>query len=355
MLLGACKDDDGGGTACTSNFDQTAMFINIADNLIIPAYEDLDASTRSLENEVNVFVDTDQNIQQLEKVRALFKVAYEKWQKVALYQFGPAETQSLRPLLNNFPVDKDQIENNISSGTYDLTNSVNFDKGFPALDYLLYFPGVSDQEIINAFTTDANAANRRQYLNDLAAAIRTRVELSMKGWKQEGYRDDFINNIGTDAGSSLSLLINGLNEFYEAIRRDKIGTPSGIQDLGFTRPDKVEAFYSGISLDLLRSALEACQTTFSGATGSGLDDYLDAFNAQKESELLSKLIKDRFISSINALNEIDGALSDAVDNDQDDVRDAYTEISRQVIQLKTDMPAVMCVAITYVDNPSDSD
>ena len=218
-----------------------------------------------------------------------------------------------------------------------------------------YFPGASDQEIVNSFSVDPDATKRKEYLRDLVSAIHSRIEQTHNDWDQGSYRDEFVNNTGTDAGSSLSLLINGLNEFYEDIRRDKIGTPSGIQDLGFTSPDKVEAVYSGISLDLLRTSIEACQTTFNGGSSSGLDDYLDAFNAEKNGEALSKLIKDSFSAAISSLDEIDGTLAEAVDNDKNDVRTAYTEISRQVIQLKTDMPAVMCVAITYVDNPSDSD
>ena len=354
LLLFSCDEDDG-GNACSSDFDQSGMFANVSDNIILPGYEDLETATMDLESAVTTFVDTDQSITQLENVRTIFKSAYLKWQKVALFQFGPAEMQNLRPLLNNFPVDNAAVEDNISSGTYDLSNISTFDKGFPALDYLLYLPGATDQEIVNSFSVDTDAAKRKEYLRDLVSEIHSRVEQTLNGWQQGAYRDEFINNTGTDAGSSLSLLINGLNEFYEDIRRDKIGIPSGIQDLGFTSPDKVEAVYSGISIDLLRTSIEACQRTFNGGSGSGLDDYLDAFNAEKNGEALSKLIKDSFTSSISSLEEIDGTLAEAVDNDQDDVRTAYTEISRQVIQLKTDMPAVMCVAITYIDNPSDSD
>jgi len=66
-------------------------------------------------------------------------------------------------------------------------------------------------------------------------------------------------------------------------------------------------------------------------------------------------IESQYTLMLNELGDVDNPLTEAVDEDTDDVQEAYNAISRQVVNLKTDVPAVACVAITYVDNPSDSD
>ena len=65
--------------------------------------------------------------------------------------------------------------------------------------------------------------------------IQERVNHTYNGWTN-GYDETFINNTGTAAGTSLSLIINGLNENYEMIKREKLGVPSGVLTLDFPNP-----------------------------------------------------------------------------------------------------------------------
>ena len=67
------------------------------------------------------------------------------------------------------------------------------------------------------------------------------------------------------------------------------------------------------------------------------------------------MIKNQFTAAKNALAALTGKLSDEVTNNTSVVETAYNELSKQVVNIKTDMPSVMCISITYVDNPSDSD
>ena len=55
------------------------------------------------------------------------------------------------------------------------------------------------------------------------------------------------------------------------------------------------------------------------------------------------------------LSAVPAPLSAAVDEDMELAIEAYNQVTRQVVNLKTDMPTLLCVAITYIDNPSDSD
>jgi uncharacterized protein len=179
------------------------------------------------------------------------------------------------------------------------------------------------------------------------------------GWNS-GYRETFVGNTGTAAGTSLSLIINNFNQNFELIKREKLGVPSGVLTLGFANPDKVEAYYSGQSLPLAIRGLEACENFYlgraaNGSNGTGLDDYLVAANALKGGVPLDQVIREQFSKAITTLKAVPAPLSSAVQNNQQAVINAYNEVTKQVVNIKTDLPSVLCVSITYIDNPSDSD
>jgi predicted lipoprotein len=352
-LLFACKPDDT-GDPCDITFDQAAMFTNLADHIIIPAFEDLNTKLDALVVEMSDFTTTPTESQLID-LRFAFEEAWLSWQAVSPYNFGPSEIVFLRSSVNNFPANTADIEANIAGGNYDFNLPDSYDKGFPALDYLLYGLGENDAEIVAKYQP-GNAYSH--YLQDVIGDIKIRVDATKIEWAKstpDNYRNSFIQNTGTAAGTSLSLLINQLNENYEFLKRDRIGLPSGVLTLDIANPTKVEAFYSGISLELAIKSLEASVNLYTGSNGLGLDDLLIAAEAMKGTETLDAVIQAQFSKAKDALEALQGPLSAAVENDQLAVQQAYAELSQQLVHIKTDMPTVLCVAITYIDNPSDSD
>lgn len=352
LVFSACDSESGNmGSPCAGDFDQRSMFTTVADQLIIPGYQDFAAKSTLLKEQAEAFL-SDGSQANLEALRTAWKNAYLSYQVVAQYEFGPAEDHLLRSTVANFPANVEQIENNLNSGTYDLNAADVYYRGFPALDYLLYGIKADDASIIASFMEDsARGATQRTYLSEVVTQIEESALNVLDGWEGKGFRATFVENTGTAAGTSLSQLINGWNQTYEILKRDKIGIPSGVLTLGFTNPENVEAFYSGFSLDLAKASLDASATLYT----NGLDDLVQFVDAEKNGESLDGLIKAQFQSAREALNAIDGPLSVAVETDDSDVSTAYNELTKQVVQIKTDLPSVICVAITYVDNPSDSD
>lgn len=358
FLFPAC-DEENNGNPCETDFDQRSLFTNVADNIIIPGYSGLSAELLSLKTAAGAFTENPE-LQQLDGLRSAFESAYLQWQQVAQFEFGPAEQQMLRSRFNNFPADVDEVEAKVQSGDFSLDNPEAFDKGFPALDYLLY--GLADtDEMILSLLSSSGQTGYREYLLAIVDDMEQRGQAVLKSWQDEGYRETFIDNTGTAAGTSLSLLINSLNEHYEFIKRDKIGIPSGVTTLGITFPEQVEAFYSGLSLALAEEALKASEGLYLGrsvvnsADGAGLDDYLRAANATKEGQSLDGVIKEQFDEALQAVRQLEAPLSATIETDNQSVVNTYNEVTRQIVNIKTDMPSVLCVAITYVDNASDSD
>lgn len=351
-MVSSCKSDDEttGTTGCNSEFDQEAMFANVADNLILPGYESMQSELIQLVAETNAFVGSpDQN--SLENLRAAYLSAYVDFQNISPYEFGPAEVVFLRSSLNNFPTNTSAIESNITNGSTDFSQPDKFDKGFPALDYLLYGIAENDEATLALYT---EGSSYKDYLLALVTDMQERVDQTLTEWNN-GYRETFVRNTGTAAGTSLSLLVNCLNENFELIKRQKLGIPSGVLTLDFVNPTEVEAFYSNNSVLLAVEALEATDQLYRGKDGLGLDDYLQKINALKGDATLDAAIQAQFSTMIEKVKTLNDPLSELIEEDATPVVEAYNELAKQVVNLKTDLPSVLCVSITYIDNPSDSD
>lgn len=354
-LFAACDAPD--DNPCDVDFDQKAMFQNYTNQLIIPVFTELKTAVDLMETTTNDFV-TAPDANNLSDLQNAWFNAYKVWQKAAPYNFGPAESVFLRNSVNNFPLNIDDVNANIQNNTADFSSPDAFDKGFPALDYLLYGIAADNAAILEKYTTNTDASKYTDYLSKVVIDIKSRVDHTYNEWLMGGYDNTFNENIGTAAGSSLSLLVNQLNQNYELIKRDKIGIPSGVLTLGNTNADLVEAYFSGRSLELAKIALEAAENMYLGQAKTdenqiGLDDYLQAIN--EEGKTLDSNIQAQFTAAKSSLNTLSDPLSNDVTNNNSAVITTYNELSKILVNIKTNMPSLMCISITYIDNASDSD
>ncbi|ELR71599.1 Iron-regulated protein A precursor [Fulvivirga imtechensis AK7] len=348
-----CKNDDSGSV--TPGFDRQLMLEELADNVIIPAYDTLNKTTTTLDAAMNAFV-ADPTTTTLSNARTAFEAAYHAWQRASFWDFGPAFDAFLISSLNSFPASKVGIDNNIATGTYDFsTSDAQSQKGFPAIDYLLYGVANTEAGVVDMFTNDANADNRRAYIQAVMEDIVKRVHDVASAWSGT-YRQSFINKDGTDVGSSVGLIVNELNKYFERVARDKkIGIPLGKRSNGIPIPANVEAYYSGISISLALENLKAIRDFYMGIGPeedvTGLYEYLDAINAQEGT--LADVIKDQFELAIKEVGEIPSPYSETVETNPGPANEAYQELQALVVLLKADMPSALGVLITYQDNDGD--
>lgn len=339
------------------SFDKAGMLSNTADNIILISFNELKTSLDSLESRLLQF-EQGPEINKLNTVRQKLQTAYKKYEHCSPFEFGPSETEYYRTNCNTFPADLTQINNNISSGTYDLAAAGNMDaKGFPAFDYLLYGNNTSDSSLLVLFTSDANAAKRIKYLKDIVSDLKTKTNSIINQWNST-YRSSFIANTGTDVSGSISLLVNQLNYEMDLVKNAKVGIPLGKQTLGTPLPEKCEGYYGKYSLALLKESITSIENIYlgrsnSGSDGKGLDEYLIHLKSPYGSGLLSDAIKSQFSTTISKLNALSDPLSTQISSNTTAVEAAYTEIQRLLVFLKTDMPSAMSITITYQDNDGD--
>ncbi len=354
LLISSCGKKDNPDETI-DNFDQKMLLQNVGEQIIVPGYEKLFDKATDLEQKITAFITVSDAIA-LAEAKNSFIEAYTAWQTVAMFEFGPAAQIALRNELNIYPTDTAEIEANINSGNYDLDAlSSNDQKGFPAVDYLLF--NDSDAIVIEQFTTAIDAEARKDYLSNVVLRIKAKAAAARDGWvKTEGdYIATFINNTGTDVGSSIGLLVNNLNQYYEVFLRDgKIGIPLGVRTLGIAVPEKTEAFYSGISLQLAVAAMQSVKNVFLGLDslgndGVGLDDYLISVGANN----LVIDTKNQINEVISGLESLTDPLSETIVTDPSAVQAEYNELQKLVVYLKVDIPSRLGILISYQDNDGD--
>jgi len=349
IIFACSKKSTPGDEPVVNSFDKGAMLINYADNLIIPAYSDLQTQLNTLNTAVNGFL-TNPTAANQQMLKPVFKAAYLSFERVSFSQLGPAETALLNNFLNTLPAMTNddsnlaKIESSIKSGSYDLqaTATVN-QQGFPALDYLLFASDAVTK------LNDAGNANRKKYIQDVMARMQSLTSGVLTNWKNT-YRGQFIANTKSDAGSPIGYMVNQFAYEMDQLKGPRIGWPYGKQSAGAVFETKLEGYYSGISLSLAIENLTNLKILYvGGSSGNGLSAYLLAL---KKDQLNSDIIR-YFDNAIAKLKAIPEPLANSLTNNKPAVDAAYKDIQILLTALKTDMASALSVRITYTDNDGD--
>ncbi len=323
-----------------ADFSKGDLLKNLADSVIIPGYENLASNLIDFENAHQNFV-SQPSVNELEVVRSCWKKLYLTWNTVSMFDFGPAKDVSLQGALGTFPTDTAQIVANIQNGSYNLETASNLKAiGIPAFDFLLYRSKALDDY--------SNNSDYQNYIGELITKMKGEVSIVLTSWKNS-YRSTFIASTGTESSSAFSLLINSFVKNYEDAKWAKLGIPLGKQTLDYIQPQYIEARYSKISFDLIKSNLEALKNVYLGGNGTGFDDYLKALNRSTLSSSITLAFND-------LIDQIDGYSSDfetMLTSDVVALNKLFTDIQNLTVSMKTDMTSAFGVLITYQDNDGD--
>ncbi|MBX3257726.1 MAG: imelysin family protein [Chitinophagaceae bacterium] len=345
--------DQGGN----ENFDKTAMLTYYADKMIIPGYTAFQQKINALQAATTAFANAPSPATQTEAITAL-KTAHLQYQYIeAFNNLTPATSATLEYsvnfcggltntdlLLNGFSVDSVTIENNISTGVYNLSEYSNksfYSQGFPALGYLITGPNA-----IAKFTT--NTANRVIYINDVAKRIKALTDQVVSDWGI--YRTTFISNTQSNVGSPIGNLVNQMAYEMDVLKGPRIGWPFGKQSNGQVFSTKVEGYFTDNSIALAVANLKNLKLVYTaGGSRKGFSDYLNTLGKQN----LNSLITSQFDITLAKLEAIPDPLSNSLTAEATAVNTAYGEIQKLLTLIKTDMASATGVQISFMDNDGD--
>jgi hypothetical protein len=338
------------------NFDRQQILENVTDNIILPAFEDFTQKIVQLEESVTLFTNT-KNLIDLEEVQVRWFEAYKIWQHIEMFNILKAEEVYFIQKMNTYPASVSKIENNISTGDYDLeTNNNNWvAQGFPTLDYLLFGLKANNTSTLLFYQNIENIA----YLNYLQAFVSQMVDITeivSQDWIVS--RDIFVSSSENSATSSLNMLTNDFIYYFEkGLRTNKFGIPAGVFSANNARVGNVEAYYNSTkSKELSLEALKAVRGFFKGetynsaVTGASLKSYLDYMT---ESNILSSAIITKFDESEQLINNLDANFADQIVTNNSLMINVFNKLQEGVILLKTDLLSVLSISVDYIDADGD--
>jgi hypothetical protein len=346
LLCSGCKDSD---PNAPGNFDRSAMLRNYADNLIVPAYSNLEDKVQDLLFSWAVF-DLTPSQAYLDDVRSKWAVAYAAWQSANAYNFGPAGEEGLRKGLieevGTFPANVVKIEEFIAAGDTALNNFNRDTRGFLAIEYLLF------DEANGSLLA---SAPRRAYASAIIDHLQSRIYAASEAWGD--YRQAFLAADGTDVGSSTSLLYNEFVRSFEGIKNFKVGLPAGKRP-GQTQaePQLVEAYYSAESLEMMKLHIQSIENIYygkgAGQDGLGLKDYLEKVVGGTELVLASAAQWAKVKAALEAV-PTDQPLSALIANNHPSIDTLHTELQKHTRFFKSDMSSLLGIAITFSSGDGD--
>lgn len=355
LFLTACDDDDVSGTTILegSDFNLNDLLTNTADNLIIPSFQDLQTKVNALETASNTFTTTP-NQANLDAVQTAWQDAIVAFQRTSPFAFGPADLPlgTFVEVLGTFPVDAAQVETNINNQNFDLDASFDRDvRGFLTVEYLI-FDRDGDADVLANYGNSSD--NRKNYLKTIITEIKTNIDAITNEW-QGTYRTTFTGSNDTSAGSPISLLYNAFVKDYENIKNFKIELPAGLQ-AGQTSalPQSVEAYYSGISTELIKEHFTVTENVWfgrglDGTDGVGFEEYLLAVEG---GEALVNQTKPKIQEIKDAINAIpSGRLSDNIESNE--VKTVHELMQSNTANFKSSMSSLLGISITFASGDGD--
>lgn len=359
----------GGGIETTDEIDpidtgkdRKLVLTHLADEIILPSYANFKVKFDIMQSTSEAFVNQPSTTT-LSNFRAAWVNAYVEWQKVELFDFGPAEKQTIRNYYNIYPANMKGIAENTLDVSSNLETPSSYAmQGFPALDYLLNGVGNSDIEIVAYYQNATEGSKRLAYIKRLVVRMNSLLTKVRDEWNST-YRETFISKTGLDIGSSTSLMVNGFVLHYERfIRSGKFGIPSGVMLNGVISPEKVEAFHKkDISKTLATTAHQTYvdffngKSTKTGTEGPSLKTYLNALKAMDSAsgKSLSELLNTQFGLASTQIDILKPNLFEEVKTNNQAMVAVFNEMQKAVRMLKVDMTSAMSITITYTDNDGD--
>lgn len=348
-------------------FSRADLLTNWADNIIIPSYQNLQASLNEVETVFNTF-STDVSEGNLIALREAWLAAYFVWQNASPFETGPAEARGFRLNINSYPTDVPDIEEAVTfEGTADEVDLVSFSnrtiKGFPSLDYLLNGSAASDAAIVARFTDTNEGANLISYTGRVLGDMQRLTNEVLGEWT-DSFRDAFIDNDGSSATASTDIYVNDYIFHYEFfIRSGKVGIPAGLFSDGEVLPQNIEARFIGgnVSNQLCIAAIDAVQDFFngvgtnSGVDGIGLDDYLEAVDPRVDNQGtgLAISVNDQYDEARTTIQNLQDFEIELQDDLPLPMIRAFDELQGIVPLIKSTMLSFLNIALDFQDGDGD--
>ena len=149
LIIWSCKEDNGIENPDTQDETLTAIISDYTNNTVIKTYEAMADNALLLSDATKSF-STEISDAEVSAATEAWKNTRQYWEKSEAFLFGPAAFNNLDPLLDSWPLDKDQLDQvltDVNGGEVEMSagyvrNNLGASlRGFHAVEYLLFREG----------------------------------------------------------------------------------------------------------------------------------------------------------------------------------------------------------------------
>ncbi|MRI02186.1 hypothetical protein GH721_16700 [Kriegella sp. EG-1] len=349
----SCNEDEQAAYSSEVEYYKYNQLTNIYDNEIAPLNVSFVKETETLEILVKAFK-SDVTITNLNAVQEQWKAIQKVWKQLELYDLGEVANSFVAFEINRWPTDPERIEENIASDEVldaEFIASIgSSSKGISGLEYVLF--GTDNNVDLESFTTMDNADRRLSYLVAMSENLVVKSNQLQGLW--ENNKDVFVGGLENGISGTQNQVINAMVTLIEEIIISKLGIPLGDNNGGVIEPDRLEAYRSETSKDIIQQHLIALKRAYEGDfTQSpfrvGFDDFLVLIG----SEEFSISIHDQFVICQEKIDAINGSLVSEIETNPAAVLDLKNAFRDLLVLIKVDMANILGSTITFNDNDGD--
>jgi putative iron-regulated protein len=319
------KPNDGLGKPVNATTDQQKAIVNLATNVILKTYKDLEGRSGQLHQQA-LALRSQPTQTNLQRACELWHSARVSWEQTEGFLFGPVHALNLDPKLDTWPTDVGGVGRILSSGapiTVESLQSMDTNlRGFHTIEYLLFGDGkTKNSRAVETFT------NRElEYLVAATGDLAKNAGALAFAWEHQNNPDnasspayvDVITrpNLDNEKYPSESAVIgeflNGITGITDEVANGKIAEPL-LGDVS-----KIESKFAWNSVADFSDNIRSVKMIYTGRSesgnGYGLKTLLEAHDKaladEIEQEIEASIIKLQAIGESNTMS-FNYALQDA--------------------------------------------
>lgn len=240
--------------------------------VILPGYRDVETAARALDERAKAFCAAP-SADALASVQDAWWKARAPWKRSEVFAFGPYRELPWRlgPRIDSWPARAESIDEVLAASDPIRGDGLGtFQKGLPAIEYLIYEPSAG---VLGAYQA---TPRRCEYLTAITSDLVEGARAMVHAWDPAG--EDYLGELtragsGSQAFSSLQLalgeVVNRMAFTLENIRAEKLNRPLGRKADGTPQPDTAESRFSGRSLEDIRDNLRGIELVYFGTGEPG--------------------------------------------------------------------------------------
>lgn len=367
----ACSDEGSPSKGPDANRgpDVQDVLRDLANVVIVPAYDDFRASAEQLEAATRSLCAAP-DAAQLTALRGQWRDTRALWKRAEAHEFGPAADLRIDTAVDFWPVRASSVDIELAK-----TDPVPEDyattlgdtlKGLPVMEYILY-DGASaaddaDTESVLARLVDAETGEPTRtcaYLVALSVDVHAKATTLYQAWAPEG--ENFAAELATagqgstaypDRAKAVSAVVNDFVYLIQEVESVKLAEPLGKRAGDVPQPDAVESARSDSSRADIAANLAGVRAVYTctrgDTTGASFQAAVAALNPELDAAIMAQL--DDADAKVAAIAL---PLERAVVEDAAPVEAAFESTKELFRLMAVDMVNLLGVTLNFSDNDGD--